>query len=98
MPPTSEYLIFPKTHDVILWLLQATQNFPRSQRFVMAQRVQEAALDFYDLLILARKTPAAERPAVLIRADVKLETLRLHLRLCQELRLLTPGQYSHRNC
>lgn len=95
MPPTSEYLIFPKTHDLILWLIQATQNFPRSQRFVMAKRLQDNALDFYDLLIAARKTSAAQRPTVLTQADVKLETLRLQLRLCLELHLLTPGQYSH---
>lgn len=95
MRASSEYIIFPKTHDLVLWLMQATQHFPRSQRFVMAKRVQDATLDFYDLLIEARKTPAAERKPILLQADVKLETLRLQLRLCQELHLLTPQQYSH---
>lgn len=95
MKPTSEYIIFPKAHDLVLWLLQATQNFPRNQRFVMAKRVQDAALDFHDTLIEARKAPAAERERALLRADVALETLRLHLRLCQELHLLTPQQYGY---
>ena len=95
MRASSEYIIFPKTHDLVLWLMQATQHFPRNQRFVMAKRVQDAALDFHDALIEARKAPAAERERVLLRADVALETLRLHLRLCQELHLLTGPQYSY---
>ncbi|OQA22268.1 MAG: hypothetical protein BWY63_00910 [Chloroflexi bacterium ADurb.Bin360] len=95
MRASSEYIIFPKTHDLVLWLMQTTQHFPRSQRFVMAKRVQDAALDFHDTLIAARKAPAAERERALLRADVALETLRLHLRLCQELHLLTGPQYSH---
>lgn len=92
---TSEYPIFPKTHDLVLWLVNTTQKFPKSQRFVLAKRVQDTAFDVYDLLIEARKTPVAQRRVVLRRADIKLEMLRLHLRLCHELELLKAGQYRH---
>lgn len=62
---------------------------------MMAKRVQDAVLDFYELLIEARKVDAQQRKAVLLDADVKLETLRLHLRLCHELHLISHDQYKH---
>jgi len=91
----SEYPIFPKTHDLILWLTGRAMQFPKSQRFVLARRVQDAALDFYALLIEARKVERVERSRVLLQADVLLERLRLELRLCHELRLLSTEQYGH---
>jgi hypothetical protein len=79
----------------VSWLLERTQGFPKSQRFVLAKRVQDAVLDFYAALIAARKLPLPERRERLLQADVALETLRLHLRLCYELKLLNSGQYEH---
>jgi hypothetical protein len=79
----------------MLWLMERTVDFPKSQRFVMAKRVQDTVLTFYELLVEARKVTARQRGVVLLQADVKLETLRLHLRLCHELKLLSSGQYKH---
>lgn len=95
MPTGAEYPIFPKTHDLVLWLMERTVHFPKSQRFVLAKRVQDTVLDFYERLIAARKVSHAERAALLHQADVTLEMLRLELRLCYELRLLSSGQYAH---
>ncbi|MCG6538067.1 MAG: hypothetical protein L7F78_25965, partial [Syntrophales bacterium LBB04] len=36
--------IFIKTYDFTKWLLEHTIRFPKSQRFVMAKRIEEAAL------------------------------------------------------
>lgn len=85
--------ILVKTHDFLLWLIPQTLKFPKSQRFVLAQRLQGSALAFYELLIRARKV----RPnrSLLVDADVELEEVRLYLRLAHELRLLSGGQYEH---
>src|SRR5208283_2826676 len=45
--------IFVRTYDYTKWLLEDTIKFPKSQRFVMAKRAEEAVLNFYDLLLLA---------------------------------------------
>jgi hypothetical protein len=85
--------IFAKTYDFLVWLIPQTLKFPKSQRFVLAQRLHDAALNFHELLIRARKVrPNRE---VLVQADVELEKVRLHLRLAHELRLLSAGQYEH---
>lgn len=72
-----------------------TQQFPKSQRFVMALRVQDAALDLHELLIAAGKNQRGERRRLLQQADVRLEQLRLHRRLCRTLGLIEPGRYEH---
>ncbi len=90
-----EYPIYPKTYDLIAYLIPATQSFPKSQRFVLAKRIQDTALDFNDLLILARKVRVDDRRDVLRRADAKLEALRICLRLAMELGFLPFGQYEH---
>jgi hypothetical protein len=91
----SDYPIYPKTYDLIAYLLQVTQSFPKSQRFVLAQRIQDTVFDFQDLLILARKVSPRERADVLRRADAKLEMLRTCLRLAMECKFLPFGQYEH---
>jgi len=89
----AESPIFAKTHDFLLWLVPQTTKFPKSQRFVLAQRLHGSALTFYELLIRARKV----RPnrSILVDADVELEKVRLHLRVAHELGLLSCGQYEH---
>ena len=36
--------IFIKTFDMLVWLLEHTRKYPRHPRFVMAQRMEQAAL------------------------------------------------------
>ena len=38
-------VIFTRTYDFITWLIPRTISFPRSQRFVVTRRLQDAALD-----------------------------------------------------
>lgn len=94
MPEYSE-TIFTKTYDLLTWLMPITEGFPKSQRFFMATRLQDTALDFYELIVRARRV--SDRAAVLFEADLKLEQLRLYLRLCVDpkVKLLSPGQYEH---
>jgi len=87
--------LFIKTYDLLKYLIPATQKFPKSQRFVLAKRIQDAALDFHEYLLEARKVDLLTRRDVLRRADVELEKLRLHLRLSMELQYLKFPQYEH---
>ncbi len=87
--------VFVKTYDLLAWLLPITMQFPKSQRFVMALRVQNAALDLHEHLVAAGKTQRAERRRHLLEADIRLEQLRLHWRLCRTLELIEPGRYVH---
>ncbi|NJO83268.1 MAG: diversity-generating retroelement protein Avd [Blastochloris sp.] len=87
--------IFVKIYDLLAWLIPVTMQFPKSQRFVLALRVQNAALDLHEHLIAAGKTQRTERRRYLVEADIRLEQLRLHWRLCRTLELIEPGRYEH---
>ncbi|MFZ5919063.1 MAG: diversity-generating retroelement protein Avd [Chloroflexota bacterium] len=87
--------IFARTHDFILWLLPHTMNFPRSQRFTLTKRLQDAALDFQERIIEAALSHGARQADILAAADITLAKVRFYLRLAHELGWLKPGQYAH---
>lgn len=85
--------IFTRTYDLIRWLIPLTLKFPRTQRFVVAQALQQTAFQFQENLIDASfsKMPLDD----LARADASLTKLRFYLRLSHDLELLSTGQYEH---
>ena len=87
----TESPIFVKTYDFILWLLPHTRKFPKDQRFSMAQRLENTAFAFYDLILRAAKMKSPYR--TLLDADIELDKLRFSIRLCVDLKLLSFSQY-----
>lgn len=88
-------VIFTRTYDLITWLLPMSEKFPKSQRFIITQRLQNAVLNFQELLIEANALRGARRTDTLKLADAELRKARLYLRLCEKWQWLTPGQYKH---
>lgn len=60
----------------------------------MAKRIEDAILNFYDLLLLAVKEPS-ERKATLNRASYELERVKHYLRLCMDLNIMNIKQFEH---
>jgi hypothetical protein len=86
--------IFGKTYDFILWLLDHTEKFPKSERFRLARRLEDTAFEFYELLIEAART-TRRRQALLLRADLVLDRLRLYVRLSHARGLFNISQYQY---
>jgi len=86
--------IFSKTYDFILWLLNHTENFPKSERFRMAKRLEDTAFEFYELLITAARSTARRRQ-LLLQADLVLDKWRLYMRLSQARKLTNAAQYQY---
>jgi hypothetical protein len=84
--------IFSKTYDFTLWLMQHTERFPKHERFRLAKRLDDTALDFYHLLIQAARN-SGQRKALLAQADLRLDMLRLYFRLAVGRKLTSPQQY-----
>jgi four helix bundle protein len=91
----NDMVIFTRAFDFLVWLLERTESFPRSQRFVVTQRLQQAALDFYERLFEANARRGTARLARLEAADEALGKVRHYLRLVTRLGWLTSGQYRH---
>lgn len=84
--------IFSKTYDFILWLLNHTEKFPKSERFRMGKRIEDAAFSFYETLILA--TRSGRTRSLLLSADLELDKLRLFMRLSHARKLTSAEQYA----
>lgn len=84
--------IFVKTYDFLLWLIPLTLKFPKSQRFLLAEKIGKLAMDFYDLILEGAFTQTKEME-FFSKADLSLNKIRLYLRLSFDLRCLSMNQY-----
>ena len=92
--PRPQSPIFVKTYDFLLWLIPLTLKFPKSQRFLLAERLSKMALDFYDLILDAVLEPERQVER-LNAADKQLAKIRLYVRLSHDLKCISPGQLEH---
>ncbi|MCF7796105.1 diversity-generating retroelement protein Avd [Patescibacteria group bacterium] len=83
--------IFEKTYELILWIYPAVNRFPKTQRFVLGQQVENTVLNLLKLIIQAN----AERNKLpyLKQLSVELDKLRILVRLSKDLRFLSIKQY-----
>ena len=68
----------------VLWLIPTLEGFPRSQRFLLGDRIQGTALDVLERLVEA--TYSRRRSGHLAGANLGLEKLRFFVRLAHDLR------------
>lgn len=77
----------------VLWLVPTVEKFPRSQKFLLGDRMQSTALDVLERLIDA--TYSRERRAALAAANLGIEKLRFLFRMANDLRYLDLRRYEH---
>lgn len=80
-------------YQLLTWLMQTVERFPRSQKFLLGDRIQSVALDVLDALIEATYTH--DRRSHLARANLGLEKLRFLMRLAFDQRHLGVRRYEH---
>jgi len=80
-------------YQLLLWLVPTLDKFPRSQKFLLGDRLQSQALGVLDSLIAA--TYSRERAGHLRAANLELEKLRFGIRLAKDLRHLDFSRYEH---
>ncbi len=85
--------VFVKWLDFLEWLLPVTERFPKRVRFTFSDRINRLALDVVEDLIEARYT--RDKQAHLRRANLRLEKLRVLLRLSQRLSFLDYKRFEY---
>ena len=75
------------------WLVPTVERFPRSQKFLLGDRIQTSALDVLERLIEATYT--RRRGDALAGANLGIEKLRFLCRLARDLRYLDHRRYEH---
>ena len=80
-------------YQFMIWLLPAVSRFPRTQRFLLGDRIQSTAIDVLEALIEATYTK--RRASHLVRANLGIEKLRFFFRIARDLRFLDFRRYQH---
>lgn len=80
-----------KLYDFLLWIIPKLEKFPRSQKFLIADRIEILTLNVLDLLIEAAYSKSKQ--GLLRSANLRLEQLRFLIRLSKDLRLLSINHY-----
>ena len=90
-----EMPIFARTHDLLSWLLPASNHFPRAHRHTFTQRLLAAAFDLREHLETANLRRGEARLAQLQLADEDMARLKAYIRLAVSWNWLSAGQYQH---
>jgi len=94
--PNNEMLIVKKACDFSKWLLQHTGKFPKSYRFSIAVRIENAVLEFTEILTVANMRH--NKKPLLEQADEVLTKLRLLVRLSFEMKFISQHSYEFGSC
>lgn len=79
--------------EFLKWLFPVTEKFPKRARFTFADRINNLALDLVEDLVEARYT--RNKSQVLKRANLRLEKIRVLLRLSHQQRFLSHRAFEH---
>lgn len=86
-------LVVTKTYDLVLWVLPKLAKFPRDQRFLLGDRIENTLLDCLELLIEANYS--REKVEVLRKTNLKLEKLRFLWRISKDIRYIDVKTYEY---
>jgi len=83
--------IITKVYDFLLYLIPQVSKFPRSQRYLVGDRLEAVSFDLLEILLEA--VYLHEKIPLLNSANVKLEQVRYYARLCKDLKLMNLHTY-----
>lgn len=83
--------VVEKHYQLILWMLPKIANFPKDQRFLLADRIERILLDILEMLIEA--VYSKDRRGILIKINLKLDVLRFMMRIAKDMKYVNIKAY-----
>jgi len=90
----TDLVVITKTYDLLGWMMDRVDRFPRSQRFLLGDRLISGLLDVLGLLIEARYSSQG-RLALLRKVNIELEKLRYAFRLAKDKKLVALKSFEY---
>lgn len=85
--------IFHKTYEFIKWLHTLLNKFPKSEKYTMAQKIENTALNFLESIIQSNND--FDKNLSLQKAIIELDKLRIFFRLSKDLQFISFDQYEY---
>lgn len=83
--------VVEKHYQLILWMLPKIANFPKDQRFLLADRIEQILLDILEMLIEA--VYSKHKRDTLIKVNLKLDVLRFMMRIAEDMKYISVQGY-----
>jgi four helix bundle protein len=93
MSETRELIIYQKHYDFMLYSFPIIGRFPKEQRFVLGQQIENSMLEIGQMIVHANKL--RQKKGKLYEIDIELEKLRFLIRLAKDLKMMSISKYGH---
>jgi hypothetical protein len=91
-PPGADMpIVVIKWYAYAKWVLERVEGFPKSQRFILGQRLSNHVMDGLELLVKA--SCARDKSDLLRQANEGIEMTRWIVRMAHDRKLLAPKQF-----
>ena len=77
----------------MLYSLPIIGRFPKDQRFILGQQIENQMIEIAKMIVHANKL--RQKKGKLYEIDIELEKLRFLIRLSKDLRIMTVSKYGH---
>lgn len=91
---TLELPILQKTYEFYRLFHECCEKFPKKDRFTIGQRCETQILVILEELIRASKTLKQQKASLLFEVSIKLDTLKISIRLLKDLKILDLKKYA----
>jgi hypothetical protein len=88
----NDLVLFQKIYDLILWIYPRINKFPKNQRFVLGQRIENTLLRLIELSI-ELNSGAYNDKYVIKKMSLELDKLRILIRLSKDLYFFNKRRY-----
>ena len=85
--------IFHKTYEFIKWVHTLLNKFPKSEKYTMAQKIENTSLNFLESIIQSNND--FDKRQSLQKAIIELDKLRIFFRLSKDLQFISFAQYEY---
>ena len=93
MASYNDLIIFQKTYDLILWAYPVINQFPKIQRFVLGQQIENILVGILKKMIYANKERGEKRMEIIKEISINIDELFILFRLSKDLRMVSIKRY-----
>ena len=89
----NDLVIFQKIYDFMLYMYPIVNTFPKSQRFVLAQHIENITLDTLEKIIKINSGEDKEKRELFKEIDINIDKLKILFRLAKDLKFISIKRY-----
>ena len=91
-----ELPVITSHYELLKYIIPVLEKFPKTQKFVLADRIEIICLDVLEKLIAARFAIKDEKHIIMKELNLKIDLIRYLIRLSFENKYLSIGKYEHK--